>query len=99
MRDASPMLYGQWLNRSTRVKPVLLTYKPLLTSSRLTLPGKPVGFSRSVIKRLPERELVLNRPSLRAVSFLPIPEGNGSPERTIMKTLSFGEKGEFDCYR
>jgi len=23
------MLYGQWLNRSTRVKPVLLTYKPL----------------------------------------------------------------------
>jgi len=23
------MLYGSWLNRSTRVKPVLRTYKPL----------------------------------------------------------------------
>ncbi len=38
---ASPNLYGSWLNRSTRVKPVLRALNHSRTLSRRTSPGKP----------------------------------------------------------
>jgi homoserine kinase len=42
------------------------------------------GFSRSDTKRLPARGSTLNRSCLWAVSFLPSPKGDGSPEGRFM---------------
>ena len=41
MRDASPNLYGQWLNSCTGVKDVLLTHKLLtnLVEAHITYEG------------------------------------------------------------
>jgi hypothetical protein len=50
------MLYGQWLNRSTKVKPVLLTYKPLSNFVEATITREiGEGLVVPIQKRLPAR--------------------------------------------
>lgn len=54
---ASPLLYNFWVNQVYKGEAsAQKTCRPI-SSSRQTLPGKPVGFSRSHSKRLPSRGL------------------------------------------
>ncbi len=69
------MLYGQWLNRSTRVKPVLLTHKPLSNIVEATITretGEGLGVpTKNVfpqgIKRICLRIAFLSFPSSKGV--------------------------------
>ncbi len=78
------MLYGCRLNRITRVSASACNVKPFLTLSRPPLPGQPEGFSRSDTKRLPARGSPLDKPSLQAAFFPPIPIIRIGPQKGFL---------------
>src|SRR5437016_2730257 len=68
------MLYGQWLNRSTRVKPVLLTHKPLTNFVEAPITWKTsVGLAVPTQNGSPQGVSLGTDPAYRLFSFLPIP--------------------------
>jgi hypothetical protein len=93
------MLYGQWLNRSTRVKPVLLTSKPLSNIVKANITRETGGVWPFRHKTAPRKGIILEltQPAGCFLSSHSL-KAYGSPERVFMEEGRFNAPYEDRLY-